>query len=170
VTTSHRIITTVSANVGGCKDPSKDAHADLEGYQDALGGFCRNKKAGAAFFWLNASTFSTLPFVLRKGALLNTGKEGRKRGGKGEFVRCFAPDQLFVHSSQSLGYQPSLSLSSPSLESVAPLNQPPSFHPALPSQLLMKISNPTKNLSLILQILSILLQPLNIDQVTIIRV
>lgn len=58
MTTSHRIVTTVSANVGGCKDPSKDAHADLEGYRDVLGGFCTNKKAGAAFFWLNASTSS----------------------------------------------------------------------------------------------------------------
>ncbi|GAA5822194.1 hypothetical protein JCM5353_006264 [Sporobolomyces roseus] len=48
------IVTTVSANVGRCKDPSKDAHADFEGIQAALGGFCRNKKAGAAFFWLNA--------------------------------------------------------------------------------------------------------------------
>ncbi|GAA5888021.1 hypothetical protein JCM16303_000182 [Sporobolomyces ruberrimus] len=48
------IITTVSVNSGGCKDPSKDSHADLEGYKEALPGFCRNKRAGAAFFWLNA--------------------------------------------------------------------------------------------------------------------
>ncbi|GAA5842647.1 hypothetical protein JCM11251_007750 [Rhodosporidiobolus azoricus] len=47
------IVTTVSANVGGCKDPSKDPHADTEGLTDALSGFCRNKRAGAAFFWLN---------------------------------------------------------------------------------------------------------------------
>ncbi|GAA5934112.1 hypothetical protein JCM10213_008528 [Rhodosporidiobolus nylandii] len=46
------IVTTVSANTGGCKDAAKDAHADLEGYTDALPGFCRNKRAGAAFFWL----------------------------------------------------------------------------------------------------------------------
>ncbi|GAA6064132.1 hypothetical protein JCM10212_006771 [Sporobolomyces blumeae] len=47
------IITTVSANVGGCKNAESDAHADLEGYVDALPGFCRNKRAAAAFFWLN---------------------------------------------------------------------------------------------------------------------
>ncbi|GAA5980651.1 hypothetical protein JCM11641_000163 [Rhodosporidiobolus odoratus] len=46
------IITTVSANVGGCKDASKDAHADVDGYTDALPTFCRNKRAAAAFFWL----------------------------------------------------------------------------------------------------------------------
>ncbi|GAA5862347.1 hypothetical protein JCM8547_007611 [Rhodosporidiobolus lusitaniae] len=46
------IITTVSANVGGCKDASKDSHAEVEGYTEALPGFCRNKRAGAAFFWL----------------------------------------------------------------------------------------------------------------------
>jgi len=47
------LVNTVSANVGGCKDATKDAHADLEGYVDALPAFCRNKRASAAFFWLN---------------------------------------------------------------------------------------------------------------------
>ncbi|GAA5999192.1 MARVEL domain-containing protein [Rhodotorula paludigena] len=47
------LVTTISANVGGCKDASKDAHAETEGYTDTLGGFCRDKRAGAAFFWLN---------------------------------------------------------------------------------------------------------------------
>ncbi|GJN92895.1 hypothetical protein Rhopal_005935-T1 [Rhodotorula paludigena] len=56
------LVTTISANVGGCKDASKDAHAETEGYADALGGFCRDKRAGAAFFWLNfcASSLSAL--------------------------------------------------------------------------------------------------------------
>ncbi|ORY77642.1 hypothetical protein BCR35DRAFT_305416 [Leucosporidium creatinivorum] len=58
------IASTVSANVGGCKDASKDAHADLEGYTDVLGGFCRNKRAAAAFFWLTTLAWlTTLGFV-----------------------------------------------------------------------------------------------------------
>ncbi|GAA6025591.1 hypothetical protein JCM11491_004769 [Sporobolomyces phaffii] len=50
------IVTTVSANRGGCRDASTDPHADVEGYVDALdaAGFCRNKRAAAAFFWLVA--------------------------------------------------------------------------------------------------------------------
>ncbi|BGP72168.1 hypothetical protein NBRC10513v2_005559 [Rhodotorula toruloides] len=47
------LVTSISANVGGCKDASKDPHDDLEGYTDALPGFCRDKRASAAFFWLN---------------------------------------------------------------------------------------------------------------------
>lgn len=47
------LVQSVSANVGGCKDPTKDGNADLEGYVDALPGFCRDKRASAAFFWLN---------------------------------------------------------------------------------------------------------------------
>ncbi|KAM0791951.1 hypothetical protein ACM66B_004202 [Microbotryomycetes sp. NB124-2] len=46
------LTSTISANVGGCKDPSKDAHADDAAYVATLDGFCRNKGAGAAFFWL----------------------------------------------------------------------------------------------------------------------
>ncbi|GAA5878875.1 hypothetical protein JCM3774_004357 [Rhodotorula dairenensis] len=45
-------IATASASSAGCKDPSKDPHADIEGYTDALPTFCRNKRASAAFFWL----------------------------------------------------------------------------------------------------------------------
>lgn len=45
-------IATASASSSGCKDPSKDPHADIEGYTDALPSFCRNKRASAAFFWL----------------------------------------------------------------------------------------------------------------------
>ncbi|GAA5933801.1 SDR family NAD(P)-dependent oxidoreductase [Sporobolomyces koalae] len=59
------IVTTVSANTGGCKDPSKDTHAELEGYQEALPGFCRNKRAGAAFFWLSSIVWlATLTLTL----------------------------------------------------------------------------------------------------------
>ncbi|EMS23047.1 hypothetical protein NBRC10512_004720 [Rhodotorula toruloides] len=47
------LVTSISANVGGCKDASKDPHHDLKGYTDALPGFCRDKRASAAFFWLN---------------------------------------------------------------------------------------------------------------------
>lgn len=45
-------IATASASSSGCKDPSKDPHADIEGYTEALPSFCRNKRASAAFFWL----------------------------------------------------------------------------------------------------------------------
>lgn len=45
-------IATASASSAGCKDPSKDPHAAIEGYTNALPTFCRNKRASAAFFWL----------------------------------------------------------------------------------------------------------------------
>lgn len=45
-------IATASASSSGCKDPSKDPHADIERYTEALPSFCRNKRASAAFFWL----------------------------------------------------------------------------------------------------------------------
>ncbi|KAK4700109.1 hypothetical protein P7C70_g6142, partial [Phenoliferia sp. Uapishka_3] len=53
------LATTVSANTGGCKNASSDEHADLDGYTDAMGPFCRNKRAGAAFFWLNFLAWAT---------------------------------------------------------------------------------------------------------------
>ncbi|KAI5474233.1 hypothetical protein MNV49_003863, partial [Pseudohyphozyma bogoriensis] len=59
------VITTVSAYTAGCKDPSKDPHADLDGYTDAMGGFCRNKRAAAAFWWFNLIAWlTTLAFVI----------------------------------------------------------------------------------------------------------
>ncbi|POY69984.1 hypothetical protein BMF94_7028 [Rhodotorula taiwanensis] len=59
------IVTTASASSAGCKDPSKDPHADKEGYTDALPSFCRNKRASAAFFWLAFFACSaTLAFCL----------------------------------------------------------------------------------------------------------
>jgi hypothetical protein len=54
------LATTVSANVGGCKNADNDANADIEGYTDALPTFCRDKRAAAAFFWLNFCS-SALP-------------------------------------------------------------------------------------------------------------
>lgn len=58
------VATTVSANIAGCKNAEDDPHADLEGYTDALPGFCRDKRAAAAFFWLNFSA-PLLLFTLR---------------------------------------------------------------------------------------------------------
>lgn len=46
------LITTISANSGGCKNRANDPNAALAGYTDAMGPFCRDKRAGAAFFWL----------------------------------------------------------------------------------------------------------------------
>ncbi|GAA5945562.1 hypothetical protein JCM1841_000253 [Sporobolomyces salmonicolor] len=51
------IVTTVSANVAGCKATASDPHADVDGYTDHLGGFCRDKRAGAAFWWLTFFTW-----------------------------------------------------------------------------------------------------------------
>lgn len=50
---------TVSANVGGCKDSTKDPNAEKEGWLDELPVFCRNKRAGAAFFWLTTLAWAT---------------------------------------------------------------------------------------------------------------
>lgn len=51
-----RIIATVSANSGGCKNRSADPNAGKAGYTAAMDPFCRNKRAAAAFFWLTLST------------------------------------------------------------------------------------------------------------------
>ncbi|KAM0755274.1 hypothetical protein T439DRAFT_322312 [Meredithblackwellia eburnea MCA 4105] len=53
------LVTTISANSGGCKNPDSDPNKDKEGYTDAMPGFCRNKRAGAAFFWLNFFAWAT---------------------------------------------------------------------------------------------------------------
>lgn len=51
----NSLVTTISAYSGGCKDASSDDNAQLPGYTDSMGPFCRNKRAGAAFFWFNFS-------------------------------------------------------------------------------------------------------------------
>ena len=53
----NRIIATVSANSGGCKNRADDPNAAKAGYTAAMDPFCRNKRAGAAFFWLTFSQF-----------------------------------------------------------------------------------------------------------------
>jgi len=47
-------ITTISAwTEAGCQDPTKDPNEGLgKDFQSALPGWCRTKKAGAAFFWM----------------------------------------------------------------------------------------------------------------------
>lgn len=52
------LATTISANVGGCKNRENDPNKELKGYTDAMGPFCRNKRAGAAFFWLTFAAWS----------------------------------------------------------------------------------------------------------------
>lgn len=54
------MVTTISAYGGGCKNPADDPNSDLKGYTDAMGPFCRNKRAGAAFFWFNFREFHVL--------------------------------------------------------------------------------------------------------------
>ncbi|SDA02979.1 BZ3500_MvSof-1268-A1-R1_Chr11-1g03246 [Microbotryum saponariae] len=43
---------TASTRAGGCKNPALDEHAGDEAYTALLPPFCRNKRAGAVFFWL----------------------------------------------------------------------------------------------------------------------
>lgn len=50
----NRFILTISANTGGCKNATNDPNADHPGLIQALPTFCRNKRAGAAFFYLTA--------------------------------------------------------------------------------------------------------------------
>jgi len=47
------LLTTISAYTAGCSNVNKDPNAKIKGYTNALPGFCRNKRAGAAFFWFN---------------------------------------------------------------------------------------------------------------------
>ncbi|KAK4049248.1 hypothetical protein OIO90_005537 [Microbotryomycetes sp. JL221] len=54
------IASTVSCQVGGCSDPTKDPHADNEAYINTLDLFCRNKSAGATFFWFQLFAWLTL--------------------------------------------------------------------------------------------------------------
>ncbi|KAI0033100.1 hypothetical protein K488DRAFT_78101 [Vararia minispora EC-137] len=67
-------ITTISAwTEAGCKDASKDPHADLgDGFKNGLSGWCSTKKAGAAFFW-----FAFLAWAVHFGILLWDWRKGR---------------------------------------------------------------------------------------------
>jgi hypothetical protein len=47
----------------GCSDVKKDPNAKLEGYTNALPGFCRNKRAGAAFFWFDLCESGLISFA-----------------------------------------------------------------------------------------------------------
>lgn len=75
------LVTSISANVGGCKDASKDPHHDLKGYTEALPTFCRDKRASAAFFWL-----SFLAWAATLGLCLLTFARIRRNPRTGGFV------------------------------------------------------------------------------------
>jgi hypothetical protein len=70
------LVNTISANVKGCKDPTKDPHADQEGYSDKLGGFCRNKRALTAFFY-----FALFAWLVSLFFVFQQWREYRKGGG-----------------------------------------------------------------------------------------
>lgn len=61
------LVNTISANTAGCKNPADDPNASVEGYIDKLPGFCRNKRALTAFYWLAlvAWAVSTVVIVRR---------------------------------------------------------------------------------------------------------
>ncbi|KAE8225769.1 hypothetical protein CF319_g1544 [Tilletia indica] len=72
---------TISAYTSkGCKDPAKDPHAttaagDHKVYQESLGGFCRNKRALAAFLW-----FDWVAWLLSLLLFLRAWRLARKNG------------------------------------------------------------------------------------------
>lgn len=51
------LISTISAYTGGCKDSKSDPHASNTDYISNIGGFCRNKRAAAAFWWFSFCSF-----------------------------------------------------------------------------------------------------------------
>lgn len=69
-----RLISSISAYGGGCKDPSSDEHAAIVGYSDAMGPFCRNKRAAAAFWWFTLRSFPLSHTLL---SILMTGSQFR---------------------------------------------------------------------------------------------
>ncbi|CAH7687737.1 hypothetical protein BY996DRAFT_4583657 [Phakopsora pachyrhizi] len=52
------LATTISAYTGGCKNPQDDPHASDKDYISNISGFCRNKRAAAAFWWFSFFTFA----------------------------------------------------------------------------------------------------------------
>ncbi|MBW0527158.1 hypothetical protein O181_066873 [Austropuccinia psidii MF-1] len=69
------LTTTISAYSQGCKDPNQDPHASNKDYISHLGGFCRNKRAAAAFWW-----FSFLCFALSLAIVFKSWYSIRKLG------------------------------------------------------------------------------------------
>ncbi|KNZ57906.1 hypothetical protein VP01_2042g2 [Puccinia sorghi] len=69
------LIATISAYTGGCKDPKADPNASNTDYISNIGGFCRNKRAAAAFWW-----FSFLSFGLSLAIVFKSWYSVRKLG------------------------------------------------------------------------------------------
>jgi hypothetical protein len=93
------LVTSISANVGGCQDASKDPHHELEGYADALSGFCRDKRASAAFFWLNF-----VAWAISLGLCLLTFARTRRNPRTGGFV---PPGSQFPQDDEEAWNRPS---------------------------------------------------------------
>ncbi|GAA6033943.1 hypothetical protein JCM8097_000420 [Rhodosporidiobolus ruineniae] len=108
------IVATVSANVGGCKDASKDAHADTEGYTDALPGFCRDKRAGAAFYWLTffawagslALTLLVFTRIRRHPSSSGFAIPGSSSAAGSQFPADADEEAAFSRASYEVGYAP----------------------------------------------------------------
>ncbi|KAH9467390.1 hypothetical protein MJO28_000005 [Puccinia striiformis f. sp. tritici] len=69
------LIATISAYTGGCKNSQADPNASNTDYISHIGGFCRNKRAAAAFWW-----FSFLCFGLSLGIVFKSWYSIRKLG------------------------------------------------------------------------------------------
>jgi hypothetical protein len=69
------MVNTISANTRGCKDPTKDPHAEQDGYLDKLPGFCRNKRALTAFLY-----FSLVAWLVSGFFVFQQWREYRKSG------------------------------------------------------------------------------------------
>ncbi|KAH9811763.1 hypothetical protein DFH28DRAFT_420283 [Melampsora americana] len=69
------LVSTISAYTGGCKNRDSDPNAQLKDYTDNMGGFCRNKRAAAAFWW-----FTFICFACSLGIVLKSWYSIRKMG------------------------------------------------------------------------------------------
>lgn len=69
------LVSTISAYTGGCKHRDSDPNAQLKDYTANMGGFCRNKRAAAAFWW-----FTFFCFALSLGIVFKSWYSIRKMG------------------------------------------------------------------------------------------
>lgn len=65
----NRHVTTISANVSGCKNPYNDPHASLPNYLEALPHFCQNKRGLAVFTWFSLIAW-TLSLLITVSSLM----------------------------------------------------------------------------------------------------
>lgn len=109
------LVSTISAYTGGCKDSKSDPNASNADYIAHIGGFCRDKRAAAAFWW-----FSFLGFGLPLAIVFKSWYSIRKLGPRhaafeppqGVGVRTiddddddFVADEPYTHSPTERAHQ-----------------------------------------------------------------